>query len=576
MPVLSHRADHVRGGTASSRVHSLYVRTALDLPCSGRKLLLRVTTRRFVCTATYCRQKIFAERFGECVLPVRARRTARLECLVHHLGLALGGRPAASFARRSTLPVSNDTLLRVVRRRSQLPTNPLAVIGIDDWAFRRNCRYGTIVCDLERRRIVKLLPDREVATIEAFLANHQTITVLSRDRGGGYGEAGARALPTAIQVADRWHLMENASAAFRDAVRKSMRDIRLAIGATTINPKLLTSAERLQYEGFLRRENANDAILAHHREGIPIKEIARRLSYSRGLVRKVVRGLQTDVFRTRESTLDAWLPDLESEWASHCCNGAELWRRLKARGFAGSLRVVTEWATRRRRAEQATDQQLQKVPSARTIARMMTTGRDNLTKSDTVTVTVIENGVPALDTARQLIARFHAMVRTKAITNLAPWMAAAEDSLVASFAKGIAKDYDAVGAAICQPWSNGQTEGQVNKLKLVKRQMYGRAKIDLLEARSSAPSSMPTTRLISSSSAVSMTIGMVDNARSLRQILKPFSPGSMTSSTIRSKDCVLRIASMLAAEPTPTAVRPFSVNVSMTIVAISSSSSTRM
>jgi len=209
-----------RCGTASSRVHSQYVRTALDLPCSGRKLLLRITTRRFVCTATYCRQKIFAERFGECVLPVRARRTARLECLVHHLGLALGGRPAASFARRLMLPVSNDTLLRVVRRRSQLPTNPLTVIGIDDWAFRRNCRYGTIVCDLERRRIVKLLPDREVATVEAFLANHQTITVLSRDRGGGYGEAGARALPTAVQVADRWHLMENASAAFLDAVRK--------------------------------------------------------------------------------------------------------------------------------------------------------------------------------------------------------------------------------------------------------------------------------------------------------------------------------------------------------------------
>jgi transposase len=462
---------------------SQYVRTAMDLPCSGRKLLLRITTRRFVCTATYCCQKIFAERFGECVLPVRARRTARLECLLHHLGLALGGRPAASFARRLMLPVSNDTLLRVVRRRTQLPTNPLTVIGIDDWAFRRNCRYGTIVCDLERRRIVKLLPDREVATVEAFLANHQTITALSRDRGGGYGEACARALPTATQVADRWHLMENASAAFLDAVRKSMGDIRAAIGATMINPKLLTCAERLQYEGFLRRHGTSEAILGLHKEGIPIKEIARRLGHSRGLVRKVVRGLHADIFRTRESTLDVWLPDLEAEWAGHCRNGAELWRRLKGRGFAGSLRVVSEWATRRRRAERATDQQLQKVPSARAIARMMTTGRDSLTKSDTVTVSVIENGVPALDTARQLIARFHTMVRTKAIANLMPWMAAAEDSLIASFARGIAKDCDAVVAAICEPWSNGQTEGQVNKLKLVKRQMYGRAKIDLLEAR---------------------------------------------------------------------------------------------
>jgi transposase len=141
------------------------------------------------------------------------------------------------------LPVSNDTLLRVVRRRTARRTDPLTVVGVDDWAFRRNRRYGTIVCDLERRRIVTLLPDREVATVRAWLADHPEIRVVSRDRGGGYGEASAKALPDAIQVADRWHLMENASAAFLDAVRKSMRAIRSAIGSTTITPELLTSAE---------------------------------------------------------------------------------------------------------------------------------------------------------------------------------------------------------------------------------------------------------------------------------------------------------------------------------------------
>lgn len=470
-------------GTASSRVHSRYIRTVLDLPCSGRKVQLCVSTRRFACIASHCRQKIFAERFGDDMLSTRARRTARLECLVHHLGLALGGRPAAGFAKRMMMPVSNDTLLRVVRRRAQLPTEPLTVVGIDDWAYRRNCRYGTIVCDLERHRIVKLLPDREVATVESFLSSHRTIEILSRDRGGGYGQAGAKALPGAVQVADRWHLMENASAAFLDAVRKSMRDIRAVISTTTINPKLLTAAERLQYEGFLQREDTNAAVLALHKDGVPIKEIARRLGHSRGLVRKVVRGLRADVFRTRESTLDAWLPDLEAEWANSCRNGAELWRHLAARGFRGALRVVTEWATRRRRAEQATDQQLQKVPSARTIARMMTIGRNHLTKADTVAITAIETGVPALNAVRQLIDRFHSIIRTKAIADLDPWIEVASESLVASFSKGIANDRDAVGAAIIEPWSNGQTEGQVNKLKLVKRQMYGRAKIDLLEAR---------------------------------------------------------------------------------------------
>ena len=167
---------------------------------------------------------------------------------------------------------------------------PLRVIGIDDWAWRRNYRYGSIDCNSERRRVVTLLPDREPATAQAWLAAHPTISVIARDRGGGYGEAAARALPHAVQVADRWHLIENASRAFLDAVRKSMRQIRTVIGATTIDPKLLTAAERLQYEGYLRREETNAAILAMSKIGIPIKQIVRQTGHSRKLVRHVIRG----------------------------------------------------------------------------------------------------------------------------------------------------------------------------------------------------------------------------------------------------------------------------------------------
>ena len=195
---------------------------------------------------------------------------------------------------------------------------------------------------------------------------------MSRDRGGGYGEAAAKALPDAIQVADRWHLMENASAAFLDAVRKSMRAIRSAIGSTTITPELLTSAEKLRYESYLRREDTNTAIVTLARDGVSIKQIVRRLGHSRNLVRQTLRGGRADVFQTRQRSLDAYYLFLEGQWSGGCRNGAELWRRLQAQGFRGSLRSVGEWTTRRRRSEAVSKQQLQRIPSARTIARLMT------------------------------------------------------------------------------------------------------------------------------------------------------------------------------------------------------------
>ena len=287
----------------------------------------------------------------------------------------------------------------------------------------------------------------------------------------------------AVEVADRWHLKENASRAFLDAVRRSMRQVREVVGAATINPELLTAAERLQYEGYLRREEANVAIRALVGVGVPIRQICRRMGYSRKVVRSVVRGERTDVFRVRQSSLEPYLPWLDAQWDAGARNAAELWRRLTADGFRGSLRVIGEWATRRRRAERATVETLRRVPSARTIARFMTTGRDRLTKAETVTVAAVEEGVPALVEARELVAGFQAMVRTMAPAKLGPWIERAGASLVASFARGVAKDEAAVRAAMTLPWSNGQTEGQITKLKLVRRQMYGRGKLDLLQAR---------------------------------------------------------------------------------------------
>jgi transposase len=441
-----------------------------------------VLARKFYCTAVLCGRRVFAERFDADVLAPWARRTSRLDHIVHHLGLALGGRPAASFARRLMLPVSKDTLLRVIRRRGGAHFTPPTVIGIDDWAWKRNQRYGTLICDLERHRTIALLPDREPATAAAWLATQPQIELIARDRGGGYALAAAKALPEAAQVADRWHLMENASRAFVDAVRKSMGQVRSAIGTATINPSLLTAAERIQYEGYLRREEENAAILSLVKEGLTIKEITRRTGLSRGLVRRILRGQRSDVFRVRESSLELHLPWLDEQWASGKRNGALLWRQLRQQGFQRSLRVVTEWATRRRQADK-TDNALTRTPAARTVARLLTIGRDQLSKSETVTVAAVEAGVPPLVEAREIVATFQAMVRKRLTDTLDPWLERAKSSLVASFANGVLKDKAAVAAAISSPWSNGQTGGQITKLKLVKRQMYGRGKLDLLQAR---------------------------------------------------------------------------------------------
>jgi transposase len=218
---------------------------------------------------------------------------------------------------------SNDTLLRIVRHRGVPSFAPPSIIGVDDWAWKRNYRYGTLICDLERRRTIALLPDREPATAAEWMAGQPQINVVARDRGGGYAVAVQRALPHATQVADRWHLMENASQAFLDAVRKCMRQIRTVIGAATLDPALLTFADKLQYEGYLRREETNAAILSLPKQGIAIKEIVRRTGYSRGLVRKILRGQRSDIFRTRRSSLEPYLPWLDAQWAAGRRNGGK-------------------------------------------------------------------------------------------------------------------------------------------------------------------------------------------------------------------------------------------------------------
>lgn len=471
-------------GAVSGRIHSRYKRRLIDLPAHGRIVEINVETRRFRCVGATCRRRIFVQRLGEAIALPSARRTARMDSIVHRLGLALGGRPGHNLASRLAIPVSKDTLLRTVRRRAARPREPLRAVGIDDWAWRKGCQYGTVICDLERRRIVALLPDRASGTSAAWLRGHPGIEFIARDRGASYADAASTGAPQATQIADRWHLFENASASFLDVVRQNMHAIRKSSATDSIDPALLSCAERKRWENFQHRKKTVDAVLQLVERGTPLKQITKRLSLARQTVRRIARGGGMEVFRSRVSILEPHAETLDALWTGGCRNGAELWRRLRIQGFQGSLRVVSEWTTRRRLDESSNPVgRVRKTPSARKIARLMTIERDQVPNDHTSIMAKIERDVPPLLVARDLVDRFHEIMRQQKAADLGQWIAVAIDSPLSSFAKGIIADCDAVKAAILHSWSNGQTEGQITKLKLVKRQMYGRAKLDLLEAR---------------------------------------------------------------------------------------------
>src|ERR1019366_9314023 len=237
--------------------------------------------------------------------------------------------------------------------------------------------------------------------------------IVARNRAGGYALARQKALPNAAPVADRWHLMEERRPCF---------------------PALLTAAEKLQYGGYLRREETNAAILAMAEDGATVNEIVRGAGHSRGLIRKALRGQRSDIFRVRSSSPEACLPGLDEQWAAGRRNGSELWRSLRRQGFRGCLRVVGEWSGRRRRSEKMDASAISRTLSARTIARLMTIGRDRLSKAETVTVAAIESGVELLVEAREIVTDFQAMIRRKALAELDPWIERAKTSLVAGFA----------------------------------------------------------------------------------------------------------------------------------------------
>src|SRR4051794_30078931 len=283
-------------GSTSTRAHSFYLRRLADLPWQGRIVELQVRVRRFRCSSLECRRRIFAERLD--IAPPKARRTVRLHEIQQQIGFALGGEPGARLAGRLAMPVSGDTLLRLVRASNTAISPPPRILGVDDWAWRRGQRYGTIICDLERRRVIDLLPDRTGETLASWLRQHgKSVAVVSRDRAGAYAEGIRSGAPQAIQVADRWHLMVNAcealrrvldrhSGALRRATRLCLPQAVMSSAAVVGKQQVATQRERQRAQRCEQRQARYEEVARLHRAGMPIRRIARRLGIARNAVRR--------------------------------------------------------------------------------------------------------------------------------------------------------------------------------------------------------------------------------------------------------------------------------------------------
>lgn len=496
--------------TPSQSLHSNYLRQLSDLPWHGVAIRIHLNTRKFRCRNELCQRKVFCERLPK-VVESYGRKTVRLQELFGILAFVLGGQAGAGTAHRIGLKISGDTLLRRLRRASILTDKPVKVLGVDDFAFRRGERYGTILVDLEKRKPIDLLPDREAATLAEWLKKHPEIEIISRDRAGCYAVGAKAGAPQAIQVADRFHLLKNLLDGFEqflsrrhqviaEVFQKTFPSTRRNVKKTKPLPSAALSLVMEQKTArTAAREKRFRMVKELHQAGTPILAIARRLKMSRNTVKKfllVESVLQRQPNCPRFSPIQQFLPYLQRRWTEEGERSSRrLWKEIKARGYPGAEVTLRHFLQKWREAE-AAEIRMQTIikssapgraPSIRKIKWLLFGSKQTPKEQwEQIFLQQLCRNLPEIETGQKLVGEFHQLMINRQSEGFKRWLEKARASGIGElvwFANGVEQDRAPVEKAFASEWSQGQTEGQVNRLKFLKRQMYGRANFDLLRAR---------------------------------------------------------------------------------------------